>query len=582
MLSYILCEDAHLQHMEKIKKITEQLENIGSLNAEGHGSVYKGRRIGEIFTAVKMLPAQVQTESTTDKNFVYFQHEITRLKKVNQHPNPHVTRFLNSGISGAGKLPFIEMDFIEGPNLEELQHPPHDAVFTVTEVLKIAEHLSDALAHWHLAGAKHGNVKSRNVKFNVHTGDYVLVNFGWSGSHDSGSSLNNPVAAESLAPEQEKGLTLFQTDVYHFGVILFKLLAGSVVISKEEKYSNNAGIISYLQTPPLEFLALRKKNIPSSWPDDKQQQENNLPEWLILTLYKCLEKDLENRFDNGMELHRHIADHLLISKLKENGGRLGNAGQESQLSVTEREAWKLSIEKEKHFYRILHGQWKELNESVSLKDKELQELREKLRSYSKQGGLHRLAGNKRALNIFLSVAVFSGVISAYLLFSHKADNKPAPKISSVTTKPDTTISQHSQLREHKDIIPKPVEEPLKKDTLLSVPPATVPTIKEPVSTSEQKPIPETKDPVVVKERSPEVSLPETDNSLGQYKVRSKAYFHNEPDESTRRNAFIIHWNNATLTPLEDKDGFVYIVFTNHLGQTSRGWLRKKDLNRVER
>jgi serine/threonine-protein kinase len=67
----------------------------------------------------------------------------------------------------------------------------------------------------------------------------------------------------------------------------------------------------------------------------------------------------------------------------------------------------------------------------------------------------------------------------------------------------------------------------------------------------------------------------------QYKVRSKAYFHNEPDENTRRNAFIVHWNNAVLKPLEVKNDFVYIVFTNHLGQTSRGWLRVKDLVKVE-
>ncbi len=67
------------------------------------------------------------------------------------------------------------------------------------------------------------------------------------------------------------------------------------------------------------------------------------------------------------------------------------------------------------------------------------------------------------------------------------------------------------------------------------------------------------------------------DSLGSYKVRSKAYFHNEPDETTKRNAFIVHWNNAVLHPLKEEGDFVYIVFTNHLGQTSKGWLRKQDL-----
>jgi serine/threonine-protein kinase len=66
-----------------------------------------------------------------------------------------------------------------------------------------------------------------------------------------------------------------------------------------------------------------------------------------------------------------------------------------------------------------------------------------------------------------------------------------------------------------------------------------------------------------------------------YKVRNKAYFHNEPDAATRREAFIVHWNNATLKPLEDKNGFVYIVFTNHQGQVSKGWISKADLVQVK-
>jgi serine/threonine-protein kinase len=71
-----------------------------------------------------------------------------------------------------------------------------------------------------------------------------------------------------------------------------------------------------------------------------------------------------------------------------------------------------------------------------------------------------------------------------------------------------------------------------------------------------------------------------DGKIGEYKVISKAYFHNQPDEATRRDAYILHWNNAVLKPSQEKNGFVYIVFTNDQGQTSKGWLRKKDLVEV--
>ena len=77
------------------------------------------------------------------------------------------------------------------------------------------------------------------------------------------------------------------------------------------------------------------------------------------------------------------------------------------------------------------------------------------------------------------------------------------------------------------------------------------------------------------------ALVEITNEYGKYKVKSKAYFHNKPDESTRRNAFIIHLNNAVLIPSDERNGFIYVTFTNHLGQTSKGWLLKSDLKRVE-
>ena len=77
--------------------------------------------------------------------------------------------------------------------------------------------------------------------------------------------------------------------------------------------------------------------------------------------------------------------------------------------------------------------------------------------------------------------------------------------------------------------------------------------------------------------------PTNKSSKGKYKIIDRAYFHNQPDESTRREAFLVHWNNsyATLEALDEKNGFIYVVFRNHLNQTSKGWLRKKDLKPVE-
>jgi serine/threonine-protein kinase len=69
--------------------------------------------------------------------------------------------------------------------------------------------------------------------------------------------------------------------------------------------------------------------------------------------------------------------------------------------------------------------------------------------------------------------------------------------------------------------------------------------------------------------------------VSRYKVRDIAYFLNERDECTKRKAFINHWNNAVLKPMEESDGFVYIIYTNDAGQTSKGWMLKRELIQVK-
>src|SRR5476651_324020 len=129
--------------MSKIFTITEGLENMGALRTGGQGSVYKGRRMGPIISAVKLLPTPIHTESAADKNYRNFLNEEEKLKKVNEAPNPNVVKILNSGVTESGSFPYIEMEFIEGPDLEELLKPPHTALFTVKEVVKLADQLAN-------------------------------------------------------------------------------------------------------------------------------------------------------------------------------------------------------------------------------------------------------------------------------------------------------------------------------------------------------------------------------------------------------------------------------------------------------
>jgi hypothetical protein len=69
----------------------------------------------------------------------------------------------------------------------------------------------------------------------------------------------------------------------------------------------------------------------------------------------------------------------------------------------------------------------------------------------------------------------------------------------------------------------------------------------------------------------------------QYQVPSKAYFYSQPNQNSRKDNFIDNWKNfyPPLNALDEKNGFIYVVFTDDEGKTSEGWLRKKDVKPVK-
>lgn len=67
--------------------------------------------------------------------------------------------------------------------------------------------------------------------------------------------------------------------------------------------------------------------------------------------------------------------------------------------------------------------------------------------------------------------------------------------------------------------------------------------------------------------------------IGHYAVTSKANFYNAPDENSMRGTFISGSANKKVEALEEKNGFIYVEYTNDLGFTSKGWLSKKDLTK---
>lgn len=71
--------------------------------------------------------------------------------------------------------------------------------------------------------------------------------------------------------------------------------------------------------------------------------------------------------------------------------------------------------------------------------------------------------------------------------------------------------------------------------------------------------------------------PNINHSITKYLVIDTTFFHDEPNEKTARKSYLDPLNKNILTPIQDSNGYIYIVYTNKFKRTSKGWINKKDL-----
>jgi serine/threonine-protein kinase len=232
---------------------------------------------------------------------------------------------------------------------------------------------------------------------------------------------------------------------------------------------------------------------------------------------------------------------------------------------------RLSIQKE-----LLQQQLLESQKDLAFKEKELQELRLRLQRKEEMISASHGTSNKKVVSSgtfygLLLLTIILGSLAAYGMFFSKSDNKTLASNSSLIDSTNRADSAR-QVSESRNAAKKPVVKKLsaaqKRDSIRK---AELEKQKNSTIIAD----------TTVTENPPATETENDETEKSRYTVRSKAFFHDQPDESTRREAFIVSWNNARLTPLEEKDGFIYVVFTNHLGQTSKGWLRKQDLVAVK-
>ena len=176
--------------------------------------------------AIKVLHASVASAIGPER----FLNEI-RVAARFSHPN--ILGLIDSGtldLGGPFPTPYYVMPFVDGESLRD--RLTREGQLPVSDALRIAREVADALTYAHAHGVLHRDIKPENILL---TGGHALVaDFGIAKAVDSASETNLTTQGmivgtpAYMSPEQasgERGLD-GRVDIYALGCVLYEMLAG--------------------------------------------------------------------------------------------------------------------------------------------------------------------------------------------------------------------------------------------------------------------------------------------------------------------------------------------------------------------
>ncbi len=203
-------------------------EVVRELGRGGMGVVYHARSVpsGEDVALKVVSPAVAPNPQTLGR----FQREMAILERLT---HPHIVRFLRTGESG-GLLYFV-MEYVEGESASAAVH--RDRPFAPGRVVRLGCQLLEALAHAHLQGFIHRDVKPGNLLLARADDAVKLADFGlgrtYQASMMSGLTMSGQQGGTPgfIPPEQVVDFRSARppADQYGAAATLYYLLTGRMV-----------------------------------------------------------------------------------------------------------------------------------------------------------------------------------------------------------------------------------------------------------------------------------------------------------------------------------------------------------------
>jgi eukaryotic-like serine/threonine-protein kinase len=208
-------------------------------------------RMAEVFEAQDlMLDRRVALKLLgSDADAVRFEREA-RAAAALTHPN--IVQVFDYGRHHG--RPYMVLEYLDGGTLEE--RLTERSRLRDDEVLRIAREIAAALAHAHERGVIHRDLKPGNVLFDAEgrakVGDFGIARIvGADTLTEEGTVVGT---AAYISPEQVAGAPVTPaTDVYSFGVLLYRMLSGRLPF-ESDKTLELAEMHRARQPPPLPSL----------------------------------------------------------------------------------------------------------------------------------------------------------------------------------------------------------------------------------------------------------------------------------------------------------------------------------------
>lgn len=263
--------------MESKRIIDNRFEIIRKLGEGGTAKVYLAfDHKDEQNIALKVLKGELVTE----QKIRYFNREAQAISMLD---NDNIIKIYDWGHDTVNNIHFIAQEYVEGMTIKE--YLKLSSNLAVTEVVAITEKILDGLAHAHINGVIHKDIKGQNILIdaekNIKITDFGIADILEDETTKTQSLMGTP---QYVAPETlNRNISNAQTDIYSVGILMYELLCGQAPFTGDKP----AVIMMKQINQPLPSITIQRTEVP-------QALEN--------IVIKATAKRLENRYISCEEM----------------------------------------------------------------------------------------------------------------------------------------------------------------------------------------------------------------------------------------------------------------------------------------